>query len=418
MKKFGQVLRFEFSNYTRSKVYIIITVILVVVIAALLTYPRVAALFKPEDGAEPRPGAEQPVMALVDNAYGSAEIADMISKEFPGNKVMTTDESFEQLKSKVISGEYASAVIIESPLKLTYLTESISMYANPTQPILTILKEQYQLMRMTELGLEALDAADIIHPAVDVTVTETGKSQTQSFIYTYILIYALYMAIMLYGQFVATSVASEKSTRAMELLITSANPMSLMFGKIIGTGLAGLMQFGIIFGSAFLFFNINGDVWANNSVIQMIFNIPLDMLLYVLLFFVIGFFLYSFIYGALGSLASRSEDVGSAIMPVTFIAMFAFFAVFYGMSSGKLDSPLMVACSYIPFTSPMAMFTRIAMSDVAPVEIIVSITIAVASTIGIGFLSAAIYRVGVLMYGKPPKLGELIKTLKIQRSNA
>ncbi len=418
MKKFGQVLRFEFSNYTRSKVYIIITVLLVVVIAALLTYPRVAALFKPEGGVEPQPSAERGVVALVDRAYGSSDIVDLISKAFPRNKVITTDESLEQLKSKVASGDYASAVIMESPLKLTYLTESISMYANPTQPILTIMKEQYQLAKIKELGLEAQEAADIIHPVFDVTVTETGKSQTQSFIYTYILIYALYMAIMLYGQFVATSVASEKSTRAMELLITSANPMSLMFGKIIGTGLAGLMQFGIIFGSAFLFFNINGDVWANNPVIQMIFNIPLGMLLYVLLFFVIGFFLYSFIYGALGSLASRSEDVGSAIMPVTFMAMIALLVVIYGMSSGELDSPLMVACSYIPFTSPMAMFTRIAMSNVAPVEIIVSVAIALASTIGIGFISAAIYRVGVLMYGKPPKLGELIKTLKAQRSNA
>jgi ABC-2 type transport system permease protein len=223
------------------------------------------------------------------------------------------------------------------------------------------------------------------------------------------------MAIMLYGQFVATSVASEKSTRAMELLITSANPMSLMFGKIIGTGLAGLMQFGIIFGSAFLFYNINGDIWAGNEVMRMIFNIPLDMLLYVLLFFVIGFFLYAFVYGALGSLASRTEDVGATILPVTFMAMIALFVVIFGMSSGKLDSPLMVACSYIPFTSPMAMFTRIAMSNVAPVEIIVSITIAVASTVGIGMLSAAIYRVGVLMYGKPPKLGVLIKTLRKQR---
>lgn len=418
MKQFNQVLRFEFSNYAKSKPYIIITAILVLVIAALLTYPRIAALFKPGEGAEPQPGAGQPVMALVDQAYQNDDIIEKLTNAFPGNKIVTTNESLEQLKSKVVSGDYAAAIILESPLKFTYLTESISMYANPTQSVMTILKERYQFTKITELGLDAQDAAAIIHPAVDVTVTETGKSQTQSFIYTYILIYALYMAIMLYGQFVATSVASEKSTRAMELLITSANPMSLMFGKIIGTGLAGLMQFGIIFGSAFLFYNLNGDIWAGNEVIRMIFNIPLDLLLYVLLFFIIGFFLYSFIYGALGSLASRTEDVGSAIMPVTFMAMFAFFAVFYGMNSGRLDSPLMVACSYIPFTSPMAMFTRIAMSDVAPLEIILSITIAVASTIGIGILSAAIYRVGILMYGKPPKLGELIRTLRKQKVKA
>lgn len=417
MNQFKHVLRFEFSNYAKSKPYIILTVILVAVIAALLTYPRVSALFK-QEGA-PQPSAEPPVMALVDKAYaGDDEVFQKISKAFPANKLVKSDESVDVLKGKVASGEYAAAVIIETPLKFTYMTESISMYANPTQPLTTILKEQYQYAKISELGLDPAEAESLVHPAVDMTVTETGKSQTQSFIYTYILIYALYMAIMLYGQFVATGVASEKSTRAMELLITSANPMSLMFGKIIGTGLAGLMQFGIIFGSAFLFYNINGDIWAGNDVMKMIFNIPLDMLLFVLLFFVIGFFLYAFVYGALGSLASRTEDVGTTILPVTFMAMIALFVVIFGMSTGKLDSPLMVACSYIPFTSPMAMFTRIAMSNVAPVEIIVSVAIAIASTIGIGLLSAAIYRVGILMYGKPPKLGELIKTLKKQKVKA
>lgn len=418
MKQFKQVLRFEFSNYAKSKPYIIITAILVLVIAVLLTYPRISALFKSGDGGVPQAGDERPIMALADMAYGSDEMLKKMTEAFPGNKVVTTGESIDQLKSKVVSGDYASAVVIEAPLKFTYITEAISIYANPTEPIMTILKEQYQLTKITELGLDAEEASDVIHPAVGMTVTETGKSQTQSFIYTYILIYALYMAIMLYGQFVASSVATEKSTRAMELLITSANPMSLMFGKIIGTGLAGLMQFGIIFGSAFLFYNLNVDLWAGNAVIQMIFNIPLDLLLYVLLFFIIGFFLYSFVYGALGSLASRTEDVGAAIMPVTFLAMFAFFAVFYGMNSGKLDSPLMVACSYIPFTSPMAMFTRIAMSNVAPYEIIISIAVAIASTVGIGMLSAAIYRIGILMYGKPPKLGVLIKTLRRQKVKA
>jgi ABC-2 type transport system permease protein len=204
----------------------------------------------------------------------------------------------------------------------------------------------------------------------------------------------------------------------MELLITSARPMSLLFGKVIGTGLAGLAQFGIIFGSAFLFYNINADIWAKNSVIQRIFNIPLDMFLYVLLFFVIGFFLYAFLYGALGSLVSRSEDVGTAIMPLTFLTMAAYFVVIFSMSTGKIDSPLMVLCSYIPFTSPFVMFTRIAMSSVPPLEIIISLAIAIASTIGIGILAAAIYRIGILMYGKPPKLGELIKTLRKQKVKA
>lgn len=415
MRQFKQVLNFEFSNYAKSKPYIIITAVLVILIAGLLTYPRVSGLFKHSGVQQSGP---LPKIALVDDLLQSDDIVTQISMAYPADTIVKTSASLDQLRSEVVSGEYAAAIVIESPLKFTYLTVSLNMYENPNGTIGNILSQEYQRTKLEALGLGAADAETLINPAVDGTVTVTGKNQTDTIIYTWILIYALYFAIMLYGQFVATSVASEKSTRAMELLITSAKPMSLMFGKIIGTGLAGLAQFGIIFGSAFLFYNINSDIWSGNAVMKMIFNIPLDMLLYVLLFFIIGFFLYAFIYGALGSLASRTEDVGATIMPVTFVVIIALFVVIYGMSSGRLDAPLMVFCSFFPLTSPMAMFTRIAMSNVPPYQIVIAVTVDVLSTIGIGFLSAAIYRIGVLMYGKPPKLGELIKTLRIQKSKA
>lgn len=413
MKQFFSVFRFEFSNYARSKPYIIITAVIVAIIAGLLTYPRVSALFKQEGR---QTGAEPKKIALVDEIFRTEDIVQKIAQAFPLNEIVRSDESADMLKSKVADGAYEAAIILESPLKFTYLTISVSLYENPVGVISGILKEKHQFKQLEELGLGAEQASAFMNPPIDGAVTETGKSQAETIIYTYILIYALYMAILLYGQFIATSVASEKSTRAMELLITSARPLNLLFGKIIGTGLAGLVQFGIIFGSAFLFYNLNADIWAGSQVMRMIFNIPLDMLLYVLLFFIIGFFLYAFIYGALGSLVSRTEDVGTAIMPVTFLFIIAFFIVMFGMGSGNINSPLMVVISYIPFTSPMAMFTRIAMSNVAPAEIIVSVTIAVLSTIGVGILSAAIYRAGILMYGKPPKIGELIKTLRGRRS--
>ena len=419
MNQFRQVLRFEFSNYTKSKPYIIITVILVILIAGLLTYPRFSGLFKSEaePGTEPQGGGRQAVIALADKVYGTDDILDRLAA-YTTDKIVRTEESADQLRSKIESGEYKTAILIESPLKFTYITESVTIYENPSQVIGAILKDKYQQTAIEALGVGADAAAALVNPAIEGTITETGKSQTDTVIYTYILIYALYMFVILYGQFVATSVASEKSTRAMELLITSARPTSLMFGKIIGTGLAGLLQFGVIFGAAFLFYNINSDVWAGNGTIRNIFNIPIDLLLYVLVFFIIGFFLYAFIYGALGSLVSRTEDVGGAIMPVTFLFIIAFFVVMFGLGSGRIDTPLMVVCSFIPFTSPMAMFTRIAMSNVPPYEIIISVVLAVGSTAGIGFLSAAIYRVGVLMYGKPPKLGELVRTLRARKRRA
>ena len=97
-----------------------------------------------------------------------------------------------------------------------------------------------------------------------------------------------------------------------------------------------------------------------------------------------GFLIYAFMYGAIGSTASKLEDINTSVMPITFLFIIAFFVVMFSMTSGSVDSTLMKVCSYIPFTSPMAMFTRLCMSTVAWYEIAVSIAILIGSTVGIG----------------------------------
>ena len=211
---------------------------------------------------------------------------------------------------------------------------------------------------------------------------------------------------------VATNVATEKSSRAMELLITSAKPASMMFGKVIASCLAGLIQLTAVFGSAFLFFNLNKSFWADNTIITSIFDMPLELLAYMLIFFVLGFFIYAFLFGAIGSTASKVEDINTSVMPLTILFVIAFIVVMSSMSSGSVDNTLMLICSYIPFTSPMAMFTRIAMSTVPFYQIALSIGVLVVSVFGIGIFSAKIYRVGVLLYGTTPKIGSILKALK------
>lgn len=120
-------------------------------------------------------------------------------------------------------------------------------------------------------------------------------------------------------------------------------------------------------------------------------------------------------YGALASLASRLEDMNTLVMPVTFMMIISFMVTIFSMI-GNVDSVLMKVVSFIPFTSPMAMFTRIAMGSVSTVEIIISVVILIVTTVGIGYLAAAIYKIGVLMYGKPPKLNELFRALKNNKS--
>jgi len=146
--------------------------------------------------------------------------------------------------------------------------------------------------------------------------------------------------------------------------------------------------------------------------VQSLFNIPPELFAYMLIFFVLGFLIYAFLYGALGSTATKLEDINTSTMPLILLFVAAFIVSMMGMSSGNVDSTLMKVCSFVPFTSPMAMFTRIAMSTVPMHEILLSIAILAVSSAGIGVLAAKIYRVGVLLYGTTPKLGAILKAIR------
>ena len=146
-------------------------------------------------------------------------------------------------------------------------------------------------------------------------------------------------------------------------------------------------------------------------IIDSIFNIPTELFVYMLIFFFLGFLIYAFMFGAVGSTASKLEDINTSVMPITMLFIIAFIVVMTSMSSGNVDNTLMKVASFIPFTSPMAMFTRICMSTVPLYEILISIAILIGSTIGVGYVAAKIYRVGVLLYGTTPKIGSIIKAV-------
>ena len=196
----------------------------------------------------------------------------------------------------------------------------------------------------------------------------------------------------------------------MEVLITSAKPTSMMFGKVLASCIAGFSQLVLVFGTAILLYNVNKDA-LSNPLIASIFDIPLELFIYLIVFFILGFLIYAFMFGAVGSTASKLEDINTSVMPITYLFIIAFMVVIFSMTSGTIDNIAMLVCSYIPFTSPMAMFTRICMSTVPWYEIAASIAILIASTVGIGVLSAKIYRVGVLLYGNKPKLSSVIKSV-------
>ena len=410
MKQFGKILKFELKGYLRNKIFVGFTVFLVALIAIVMFLPNIISAFESDDSADTSP-SDLPTMLV----YSEDESLASIAKEYFGNafvdyNVKVAEGSVDELKDEIISGNAECAFVMNSASSYTYYVNNFSMYDSNTAIADTVLQEVYRVNAMVQNGLSPEQASEIMSVQIESSTETLGKDQMQNFFYTYIMIFALYMVILLYGQMVATNVATEKSSRAMEVLVTSAKPTSMMFGKVLASCIAGFTQLVLVFGTAILLYNVNKDA-LSNPIIASIFDIPVELFIYLIVFFILGFLIYAFMFGAIGSTASKLEDINTSVMPITFLFIIAFMVVMFSMSSGSVDNTAMLVCSYIPFTSPMAMFTRICMSTVAWYEIAISIAILIGSTVGIGVLSAKIYRVGVLMYGTSPKIGNIIKAV-------
>lgn len=413
MKQFGKIFKFELKNYLANKVFAGVTIFLVVLLAVVMFFPRIMdAVAGSDDETDTTPG-ELAVMLIADSDADMAEyISEAFGEAFTDYEVKAVSDGVDQIKQQIADGDAECAFVVDGLSSYTYYVNNLSMYDSNTDIADAVLQNLYQMHAMAESGMSEEQIQDILSMQITHETEMLGKDQIKNYFYTYIMIFALYMVILLYGQMVATNVATEKSSRAMEVLITSAKPVSMMFGKVIASCLAGFVQLLAVFGSAFLFYNLNKDSWGDNGIVASIFDMPIELLIFMLVFFILGFVIYAFLFGAVGSTVSKLEDINTAVMPITMLFVIAFMVVMFSLAGNSVDTPVMVVCSYIPFTSPMAMFTRIAMSTVPWYEITISIAILVASVIGVGVLSAKIYRVGVLMYGNAPKPKDLIKALK------
>ncbi len=410
MRQFFKILKFELTGHLKNKVFIGMTVVGVVLIAMAIFFPNIKGLFKSDGAAEDT--GDLPVMLIRTEDSAAGELTKQyFAKAFPDYNVTVADGSAEDVQKRVTSGEAECAFDIAGN-SYTYYVNNLSMYDVNPDTAEGVLRDVYRINVMIQGGLSEDEAGEIMSVQIEGNVVSLGKDQMQNFFYTYIMIFALYMVILLYGQMVATDVASEKSSRAMEVLITSAKPTSMMFGKVLASCAAGLIQLAAIFGSALTFYHVNKAAWGGNEIINSIFNIPVGLFVYLLVFFFLGFLIYAFLYGAIGSTVSKLEDVNTSVMPVTFLFIIAFIVVVFSMTSGNVDSTVLKVCSFVPFTSPMAMFTRICMSSVPWNEIAVSIALLVGTTVGTGFISAKIYRVGVLLYGTRPNIKEVFKAAR------
>lgn len=404
MKQFTKVFKFEFLNIIKSKAFIFLTLLMFIGTTVTLFYPSFSSNKK-----LPGMGENKPTKLAVFDAAG--EMGEFI-KENTTSYEITLCESETQADELLKDESVDAAIVITSPLSYTYSVNDMGLYDETTQTVSALLQYRYRETRLSEFGLSESQIAEIQSAVAVPEIKVVGNDQSQSFFYTYILMFMLYISVITYGQMIAQSVATEKSSRAMELLITSAKPDSLIFGKVLGAGFAGLSQILIILLWAVACYKVNAPFWEDNFFIASIFDMPVSLIAYTAVFFVLGFLIYAFLYGALGSLASKMEDIGTLTTPLTFLMVIAFMVPIVSISSGKVDTGIMKVLSFIPFCSPMAMFARIAMSTVKPLHIAISILILIVSNIAIGYVAVLIYRMGILMYGKPPKITQVLKQLK------
>jgi ABC-2 type transport system permease protein len=286
------------------------------------------------------------------------------------------------------------------------------------------IKNALQVVKL-ELGVQSLGHSSAQLTALNEPVnfdsvqisaigkTEGGRSESEmaaAYVLVYALLLLLYIGVIGFGNMVATEITVEKSTRVMEILIASVAPLKQMFGKIIGICLIGLLQIAIFIAvaAANLLIPQNRD-WLGQFHISLS-EIPFGLLVYFIIFYIAGYFLYATIFAAIGSLVSRTEDVGQAIMPVTFVIVAGFMIAMYGLQ--QPNAPIVAIMAFIPFFAPLIMFLRIGLGDPALWEIWLSIALLVAAIIGMGWLSAKIYRTGVLMYGKRPSWKELRRAMR------
>ncbi len=238
----------------------------------------------------------------------------------------------------------------------------------------------------------------------------TGKTEAQmaaSYGVVLILVIVLFISIQSYGAIIAQGVAEEKSNRVMEIIISAATPFQLLFGKVIGIGLLGILSIGIIaaIGVPAIMLQgpvteaLLGDASANSFNLS---GFDIATLGYFLMFYLLGYFLYATLYAAAGSLCTRTEDVQQALAPLTTLLMIAYFVSIFGLQA--IDAVWVQVLSFVPFFSPIIMFARISFGTVSPLEVIISLVLLAAAVVVCAWAAARIYRTGVLLYGKRPSM--------------
>lgn len=424
MNKALIVLKHEFLLKVRSRAFIVMTIIGPLLMSAIIVLP---AYFAASNN-----GSERSV-ALIDStgvlaqpiiARSKDTAKDFLSKQVEAKIEITSiaptastmDSLSNLVETKALTG---FMVIPANAIKDSASTASIKMHNPSDYTTIGFLKDAYtDAVRDAKLKAKGIDPTMVTNVENGVHVetvkveagTEKKDSGAMGMILAFITGFILYITLILYGTQIMNSVIEEKSSRVIEIVVSSVRPFELLVGKVLGVASAALIQVGV-WGIMLALLSTIGLTAASAFLGESILpTVSPFLFLYFPIFFILGFLIYATLYAAIGSTAESASDTQQVAMPVVMLLVIPFILL-----QGVLRDPSSaksVVLSLIPFFSPILMLGRIFTETPPFWQIALAIVLMIGTFFGCLWVAARIYRVGILMYGKKFKLSEIVKWVR------
>lgn len=416
MGKILAVMKREYLTRVTSRGFIVWTILTPLLAAGLILGP---ALF------QERASNQGKVVVL--NQTGDPELAALAEKQFfknppPGRYIWEHEAvpAGENIALRVLTRSRQ----ISTGQILGFLTVPPDAVAGSGKVIFHTqgLRERLLISRLREAfyqavvarrlvadGLKAERAGELLQVPEMLLVSDQNNGNRNSFFLSLGMIMVLYGMVIIYGNLVMRSVIEEKQSRIIEVLLSSVRPFDLMLGKLVGIGLVSLTQVTLWLGSLFVLNMVSLTAAFAGGSFKLPPFTPL-LIIFFLMFFLLGYFLFSTLYLIVGAMVSAEEDAQQLQMPVMLSAIIPLLLLEQVLR--QPNSSFSTVVSLFPLFSPILMFGRISVQAAPPWQVALAVVLLLAAIYAAVWLAGKIYRVGVLMYGKPPTLPELFKWLK------
>lgn len=405
--KFWIVFAHTYMTKLKSKSFFISTVITTLIIFGIGQLDRIIEAFS-DNG--------QKTIGVIDQTNGWYEALQAQMQSNKEIKLVRHDENEEQAKKYVQTEKWYAYIVLHvqnGQPKVAYYAKNIAD-SDVTHEIEQALQQVKIAMMAKQIGLtydqiNALYAPIAIEKVALEKHAKTEEQLEQARAIVYVLLFAMYMFVLMYGSMIMMEVATEKSSRIMEILISSTSPIQQLFGKILGVALLSLTQFVVIFAVGY-------TSLQNSSMLSQLLGmeeLPISLITYGIVFFLLGYLLYAMLFAVLGSIVSRVEEVQQMAGPVTMLVVAAFIMAMVGLNVP--ESPFITAMSFVPFFTPMIMFLRIGMLNVPIWEIVLSLALLVGTIAFLFVFGSKIYRGGVLMYNQASSWKDLKRAWQLTK---